>query len=85
MQRVTALKEVAVAFSGGLDSSIIALLVRELGLDVQLIHVSLENQTETQHARNAAELLGLPIQVRLFKEEDVEDAVPKVLCLIEEA
>jgi asparagine synthase (glutamine-hydrolysing) len=85
MQRVTALKEVAVAFSGGLDSSIIALLVRELGLDVQLIHVSLENQTETQHARNAAELLGLPIQVRLFKEEDVEEAVPKVLCLIEEA
>jgi len=83
-KRVSGLKEFAVAFSGGLDSSVIAFLAKKSGADVHLICVSLENQPETEHAKKAAEELELPIHVYLYDEEDVEEVLPKVLWLIEE-
>lgn len=83
-ERMLGQKEVAVAFSGGLDSSIIAFLAKKTAANVHLIHVSLEDQPETEHAKKAAEELALPIHVHLFKEEDVEKTLPKVLWLIEE-
>jgi len=83
-KRVSGLKEVAVAFSGGLDSSIIAFLAKNSDINVHLIHVSLENQPETEQAKKAAEKLKLPIHVYLHDEEDVEKVLPKVLWLIEE-
>jgi asparagine synthase (glutamine-hydrolysing) len=83
-ERVSGLREVAVAFSGGLDSSIIASLAKDLGADVHLIYVSLKNQPETEYAKKAAEELKLPIHVYLHNEENVEKVLPKVLWLIEE-
>lgn len=83
-ERVSGLSEVAAAFSGGLDSSIIAFLAKNSGVDVHLIHVSLENQPETEQAKKAAEKLRLPIHVYLYNEGDVEKILPKVLWLIEE-
>ena len=83
-ERVLGLKEVAVAFSGGLDSSLIAFLAKKTGLIVHLIFVSLENRSEIECAKKAAEALKLPIHVRLYKEKDVEKVLPRVLWLIEE-
>jgi len=83
--RVAGLKEVAVAFSGGLDSSIVAFLAKQSSVDVHLIHVSLENQLETVYAIKVAEELRLPIHVCLFKEEDLEQVIPKVLWIIEDS
>ena len=78
------LKEVAVAFSGGLDSSLVAFLASKCGVKVNLLHVSLENQSETEEAMKAADELNLPLQVDLFKDSDVEKILPKVVELIEE-
>lgn len=83
-ERLRPLREVAVAFSGGLDSGIIAFLSKNSGTNVQLIHVSLEDQFETEHARVAAEELKLPIQVWTYNEEDVSRTLPAVLRAIEE-
>jgi asparagine synthase (glutamine-hydrolysing) len=83
-ERLRPLKEVAVAFSGGLDSSIIALLSKNSKTKVQLVHVSLEDQFETEQARVAADQLKLPIQVRTYNEEDVSRTLPAVLRAIEE-
>jgi len=83
-ERVSGLKEVAIAFSGGLDSTIIALLAKNSGVNVRLIHVSLKNQQETEDAEKAAEALGLPIYSYLYEEEKVAELLPKVLWLIEE-
>ncbi|MCW4045328.1 MAG: asparagine synthase-related protein [Candidatus Bathyarchaeota archaeon] len=83
-KRVQGLKEVAVAFSGGLDSSVIAFLVKKLGIGVHLIHVSLKNQIEIETAKAAAEQLGLPLHVRLFGEDYIEKVVAKVVQIIEE-
>ncbi len=83
-RRVFGAKKVAVAFSGGLDSSLVAFLAKKCGTKVQLIHVSLENQAETEQALSAADALELPLQVHLFKESDVEKVLPRVVDLIEE-
>lgn len=83
-KRVRGTKEVAVAFSGGLDSSVVAFLAKKCPVDVHLVHVSLENQRETEEAKRAADALNLPIKVCLFREADVEKVVSKVVELIEE-
>ncbi len=83
--RVAGLKKVAVAFSGGLDSSIVAFLANKSGVKVDLIHVSLENEPETEAAIEASDKLDLPMQMHLFKESDVETTLPQVVDLIEEA
>ncbi len=84
-KRILEAREIAVAFSGGLDSSVIAFLAKKCQTNVHLIHVSLENQPETEEAKKAADDLNLPIRVYLFKETDVEKAIYTVVELLEEA
>jgi asparagine synthase (glutamine-hydrolysing) len=82
--RVADIKEVAVAFSGGLDSSLVAVLAKICGAKVTLISVGLENQPELRFAEEAAEALELPLHVKAHTLDDVEEVLPKVLWLIEE-
>jgi asparagine synthase (glutamine-hydrolysing) len=82
--RVAGLKEVAVAFSGGIDSSLIAYMASKYGVKINLIHVSLENEPEIETAFEASEKLDLPMQVYLFKESDVERTLPQIVELIED-
>ena len=84
-ERVSGLKEVTVAFSGGLDSSIIAYLTKKTGADATLIHVSLENEPEVEFARQAAEGLKMSLHICQYVEHDVQKAIPKVIHIIEEA
>jgi len=83
-KRVSDLEKVAVAFSGGLDSSLIAVLAEKCGINVQLISVGLENQPEVKFAETAAEALKLPLHLQTYTVKDVEKILPKVLWLIEE-
>jgi len=83
-ERVSDIEEVGVAFSGGLDSSIVALLVRLSGVRLQLICVGLKGQRENDNAKDAAEMLGIPLTVQEYTVADVENTLPKVLWLIEE-
>jgi asparagine synthase (glutamine-hydrolysing) len=83
-RRVAGTKKVAVAFSGGLDSSVVAFLASKCSVNVHLVHVSLENQPETEEAKRAADALKLPLKVYLYRETDVEKVVSKVVGLIEE-
>jgi len=83
-ERVSDVKELAVAFSGGLDSSIIATLAKTCQADVHLVSVGLKDQPEILHAKAAAELLKLPLHLQTYTIGDVEDVLAKVLWLIEE-
>jgi asparagine synthase (glutamine-hydrolysing) len=84
VERVKDIKRLAVAFSGGLDSAVVALLAKMGGVDVHLISVGLENQQELRHAETAGRAMELPIQIQAYDMSDVEKAVSKVLWLIEE-
>ena len=83
-ERVSDLKEVAIAFSGGLDSSVIASLVKKINKNVVLIHVSLQNAPEVEYAKQAAEHLKLPLYCYLHTENEVLTTIQKVLAAIEE-
>jgi len=83
-ERVSGLREIAVAFSGGLDCSVIAFLAKLCGVKVHLVSVGLKNQPELKHAERAAEALGLPLHVQTYTIDDVERVLAKVLWLIEE-
>jgi len=78
-------EEISLAFSGGLDSSIIAQVAKNLGADIDLVFVSLEKQAEIEHAKKAAEALELPFHIQLYEEKEVEKDLRKVLWLIEES
>jgi asparagine synthase (glutamine-hydrolysing) len=83
-ERVSDVKELAVAFSGGLDSSIIATLAKTCEADVNLVSVGLKDQPEIRHVKAAAEALKLPLHLQTYTIGDVEDVLAKVLWLIEE-
>lgn len=84
-ERAGDLSRAAVAFSGGLDSSLIALLLKGAGMEVELIHVSIEGLKGISQAEEAATQLDMPLHVRLYREEDVEKTLPLVLWAIEQS
>lgn len=83
-ERTMDIDRVAVAFSGGLDSSLTAALAKICRRDVHLVSVSMEGQPEVPFTRVAAEALGLPLQLQTYTVKDVEKVLPRVLWLIEE-
>jgi len=83
-KRVSDIDKVAVAFSGGLDSSIIAVLAKLCEKEVHLVSVGLTNQEEIRFAVSAAETLNMPYYVQTYVIEDVSKILPQVLWLIEQ-
>jgi asparagine synthase (glutamine-hydrolysing) len=83
-ERLTNIKEVAVAFSGGLDSTVIVALAQKCVPKVNLVTVSLENQQEFLLVKKAAEILRLPFHLKMCSIADLERDLEKVLWLIEE-
>lgn len=81
-ERVDDVKRVAVGFSGGIDSSLVAKLSSRF-VATKLLTVGLEGRG-IRHAEKAADLLNLPLETRTYTVDDVRRAIPKVLWIIEE-
>jgi len=84
MERLSDVNEVAVAFSGGLDSAVLAVLAKTCTSKVNLVTVGLKGQPELAHAETAAESLKLPFHLQTYTIADIENVLEKVLWLIEE-
>jgi len=78
-------ERVAISFSGGIDSGLIASIAKSTGLKVELFTVSLPDQPELAHAIEVGSELRLPHRVKQLTIADVEETVKTVLWHIEEA
>jgi asparagine synthase (glutamine-hydrolysing) len=76
--------KIAIGFSGGLDSSVIAKIAKDAGTDMLAVTIGVGRPPEVEQAERAATEIGIPIAVRTFSEEEVEEWVDRVLWLIEE-
>ncbi|HEY5623453.1 MAG TPA: tRNA 2-thiouridine(34) synthase MnmA [Gammaproteobacteria bacterium] len=79
-----------VGLSGGVDSAVAALLLRDRGYDVQCLHMSnweddgyCDNAREFQDARTVAETLGLPLHRVNFADEYKEQVFEQFLSELE--
>jgi len=83
-KRLRGLSRVGVMFSGGIDSTILAHLSREMGVETILYTVGREDSADFKFARKSAEDMGFPIRLRKVTRDDVRDYLPRVLNAIEE-
>lgn len=82
--RTRDLQRVAVGFSGGLDSSLLAFLADACGIEVDLITVGVSGSSDLEIASESADELGFSYFAESFDEEDVEQSIDRTLILIEE-
>jgi asparagine synthase (glutamine-hydrolysing) len=76
-------KDLALAFSGGLDSSIVARAAQDNDLRPELITVGMKGQPEIKHAKEVSKQLGLDITTRELSKKEVLEALPRVASTIE--
>jgi len=76
-------EDYAAAFSGGLDSTLMAYAAKENGLRPELITVGLKGQAELEHARRVAKELGLDITVRELSQSEIIDRLGEVVETVE--
>ncbi|MFH1972588.1 MAG: asparagine synthase-related protein [archaeon] len=70
--------EVAIAFSGGLDSTLLAFICSKLGIKFTLYSVGLENAPDLEWARKVAKHYGWKLKYKVLTDEEVEDIFLKL-------
>ena len=85
-KRVDGLSEIGVIFSGGLDSSYLALLLKEISqnipLKIKLYAVGTEGSKDVEAAIYASKFLNLDLEICEVTEELVREALPQVVNAI---
>ncbi len=72
-----------IAFSGGLDSALVAKVAKNNGLEPKLISVGLKGQQELEHAEKTAESFGLRVTIRELTSSEILNSLPMVVEIIE--
>jgi asparagine synthase (glutamine-hydrolysing) len=75
---------VGVIFSGGIDSVLVAQLLREAGQNVTCYCTGEEGSGDLAAARQAAKLMDLDLVVQPLREESLAEIVPQIMHDVEE-
>ena len=85
-KRIEGLDEVGVIFSGGVDSSILALLLKEISinkkLDITLYAVGVEGSKDIEAAKYAAKYLDLQLKIQKVTEKLIRDNLAQIVHAI---
>lgn len=83
-KRVKGLNKVGLIFSGGVDSTILAYILKQLPVKTTLYTVGTENSQDLEYALKAAEALNFKIRTLKVTEELVKNSLKPVIDAIEE-
>jgi asparagine synthase (glutamine-hydrolysing) len=73
------------AFSGGIDSVLIANYMKEIGTKPRLTCVGVEESPDLEAAERAADYLDMPLSMRIFGETEIDEHLDAILASVEEA
>ena len=82
-KRVENLDNVAVLFSGGVDSTILVKILLDLKKSVDLYTIGVENSQDLKVARKVADEFNLPLHTWIINEEIIEEQLPFTINTIE--
>src|SRR3989338_10345252 len=74
-----------VLFSGGIDSTLIALVLKKLNFDFRCYSVGLENAQDIEWAEKVAKELGFKLKAKILSLEELEGVVKTVTKILNEA
>ncbi|KAF5078395.1 Asparagine synthetase B [glutamine-hydrolyzing] [anaerobic digester metagenome] len=83
-KRIEGLSKVGIIFSGGVDSTILAKLCMDMGVETELYTVGNENSQDVKFAKKAASYMQLPLHIKTVDESMVRSYTGLVLNAIEE-
>jgi asparagine synthase (glutamine-hydrolysing) len=83
-KRVVGKDRVGIVFSGGVDSVLIAYLVKKLGLPFTCYTAGREGAVDIQYAKTVAKKLGFPLKTKTITTQDIADLIPQVIRDIED-
>jgi len=78
-------KTAAIAFSGGLDSSLIALIASKDVKDIVLLAVGFENSQDIIYAKKIAEFYNWNLKLKIISLPEAEEIVIKVVKMLKTA
>ncbi len=84
IKRIKGLDRVSLLFSAGVDSTLIAVLLKEFGIDTTLYTVGTENSQDLKFAKKVACDISLPLKTRIIDKEIIEENFVKTLNIIED-
>ncbi len=75
-------KQFGIQFSGGLDSSFIALICKELKLKFKCYTVGIKNAPDLEYALMLASKLNLDLKLKIYSLQEIEEILKNVVKLL---
>jgi len=83
-KRTIDLKKFGILFSGGIDSSIIALICKKLNLNFTCYSIGLENSKDLEWAEKTAFVLNLKLKTLTLELDEAEKVIKKVIKILKQ-
>jgi asparagine synthase (glutamine-hydrolysing) len=74
---------IGIAFSGGLDSSLLAKTCKDIGKNIILLTVGFSNRKDIENSIKISKIMDLPLVHQIVTLEELEDGLREVLSSIE--
>ena len=71
-------KKIGVAFSGGVDSTLLAKLVKDMGYDIHLLTIGFQDSHDINFAKEVNQILGFPHSVSEIDSEKFKEVSQKI-------